>query len=284
MAATMIDGKAVAARVRAEVAQEVAELGEVGLATVLVGDDPASHVYIESKHKAAHEAGMTPHDHKLPADITQDELLKTIADLNADDSVDGILVQLPLPDHLDEGQAVRALDPIKDVDGLHPTSAGQLFLGQPTFVPATPWGVMVLLEEVGVSLSGADAAVIGRSQLVGKPAAMLLQQANATVTMCHSRTRDLGEHLRRCDVVVAAVGVPELVKPEMIKPGAVVIDVGINRTEHGLVGDVDKSVAEVAGYLTPVPGGVGPMTIAMLMKNTVRAARFRRNLLEFPTR
>ncbi len=282
MTARLIDGKAVAARVRAEVAEQVRELGEVGLATVLVGDDPASHVYIESKHKAAREAGITPHDHTLPASTSQEELLALVADLNADDGVDGILVQLPLPGHLDEAAAVRAVAPAKDVDGLHPASAGQLFLGQPTFVPATPWGVIELLGEAGVALEGADAAVVGRSQLVGKPVSMLLQQANATVTMCHSRTRDLGAHLRRADVVVAAVGVPHLVKADMVKPGAAVIDVGVNRTESGLVGDVDPEVAEVAGVLTPVPGGVGPMTIAMLLANTVRAARFRRGLLPFP--
>jgi methylenetetrahydrofolate dehydrogenase (NADP+)/methenyltetrahydrofolate cyclohydrolase len=279
-----MDGKALAARVRAEAAAEAAELGGLGLATVLVGDDPASHVYISGKHKAAAEAGIAPHDHHLPADTSQEELLRVVAELNADDEVDGILVQLPLPDHIDEALVLRSVDPIKDVDGFHPFNSGQLLAGEPTLVPATPSGVIRLLEEYEVPLKGANAVVIGRSSIVGKPAALLLLQEHATVTICHSRTRDLGAHLGDADVVVAAVGVPQLVKPEMLKPGAAVIDVGINRTDAGLVGDVDPGAAEVAGFLTPVPGGVGPMTIAMLLKNTVRAARYRRNLLAFPRR
>jgi methylenetetrahydrofolate dehydrogenase (NADP+)/methenyltetrahydrofolate cyclohydrolase len=283
MTATLMDGRALAAKVRAGVAEEVQGLGQLGLATVLVGDDPASHVYVASKHKAASEAGIEPHDHKLPADTSEDDLLELVAELNADDSVDGILVQLPLPAQIDESRVLRALDPIKDVDGLHPFNAGQLYLDNPTLVPATPAGVLRLLEEHGVELQGKRAVVIGRSELVGKPVAMLLLRKNATVTMCHSRTVDLTVHTREADVLVAAVGRPAVVTPDMVKPGAAVIDVGINRTESGLVGDVDPRVAEVAGLLTPVPGGVGPMTIAMLLENTLRAARYRRGALAFPT-
>ena len=272
-----MDGAALARKVRAAVAGEVAALGHVGLATVLVGEDPASQVYIGLKHKAATEAGFEPTDHRLPASTSQSELLELVEQLNGDDGVDGLLVQLPLPDHIDEGAVLRGIEPVKDVDGVHPLNAGFLALGTPTIVPATPRGCIALLDEYGVALEGARTVVIGRSNIVGKPVAQLLVQRNATVTVCHSRTRDLAAHLREADVVVAAVGRPRLVKAEMVKPGAAVIDVGVNRTDEGLVGDVDPGVAELAGLLSPVPGGVGPMTIAMLLQNTVQAARLRRN-------
>jgi len=277
-----MDGKALAERIRAEVAQEAKAFDSLGLATVLVGDDPASEIYIRRKHEAARDAGITAHDHHLAAETTEDELLALIAGLNADDSVDGILVQLPLPGQIDEERALRAVDPIKDVDGFHPASAGQLYLDDPTFVPATPLGIMALLEEYDVPLEGARAVVIGRSTIVGKPAALLLLRANATVTICHSRTRDLASHVGEAEVVVAAVGKADVVTAEMVKPGSVVIDVGMNRTEAGLRGDVDPAAAERAGLITPVPGGVGPMTIAMLLRNTIKAAKFRRGLLAFP--
>ena len=277
-----MDGKGLAERIRAEVAEEARAFGSLGLATVLVGDDAASEIYIRRKHEAARGAGITAHDHHLPAETTEDELLALIAELNADDSVDGILVQLPLPGQIDEERVLRAVDPIKDVDGFHPASAGQLYLDDPTFVPATPLGIMALLEEYDVPLEGARAVVIGRSTIVGKPAALLLLRANATVTICHSRTRDLAAHVGEADVVVAAVGKADVVTAEMVKPGSVVIDVGMNRTEDGLRGDVDPAAAERAGLITPVPGGVGPMTIAMLLRNTIKAAKFRRGLLAFP--
>jgi methylenetetrahydrofolate dehydrogenase (NADP+) / methenyltetrahydrofolate cyclohydrolase len=277
-----MDGKGLAERIRAEVAEEARAFGSLGLATVLVGDDPASEIYIRRKHEAARGAGITAHDHHLPAETTENELLALIAELNADDSVDGILVQLPLPGQIDEERALRAVDPIKDVDGFHPASAGQLYLDDPTFVPATPLGIMALLEEYDVPLEGARAVVIGRSTIVGKPAALLLLRANATVTICHSRTRDLAAHVGEADVVVAAVGKADVVTAEMVKPGSVVIDVGMNRTEDGLRGDVDPAAAGRAGLITPVPGGVGPMTIAMLLRNTIKAAKFRRGLLAFP--
>lgn len=282
MAATLMDGAALAARIREEVAAEVAALGGLGLATVLVGDDAASHVYIRRKHEAARAAGIRAVDHRLPGDVSEQEVLELVAALNADDAIDGILVQLPLPGHIDEPRAIRAVDPAKDVDGFHPLNAGELYLGRPALVPATPLGVMALLAEYGVALEGARAVVIGRSEIVGKPVAHLLLQANATVTICHSRTRDLGREAREADVLVAAVGVPRLVTAGMVKPGAAVVDVGINRTEEGLVGDVDPGVAEVAGFLSPVPGGVGPMTIALLLRNTVRAAGLRKRGLAFP--
>jgi methylenetetrahydrofolate dehydrogenase (NADP+)/methenyltetrahydrofolate cyclohydrolase len=282
VAATIMDGKALAERIRAEVAQEAKAFDSLGLATVLVGDDPASEIYIRRKHEAAREAGITAHDHHLSAETSEDELLALIAELNADGSVDGILVQLPLPAEINERRALRAVAPIKDVDGFHPASAGQLYLDDPTFVPATPLGVMALLEEYDVPLEGARAVVIGRSTIVGKPAALLLLRANATVTICHSRTQDLAEHVGQADVVVAAVGKAGMVTAEMIKPGAAVVDVGINRTEQGLRGDVDPAAAERAGLITPVPGGVGPMTIAMLLRNTIKAANFRHGHLAFP--
>ena len=273
----VIDGKAIAAAIREEVAREVRELGHVGLATVLVGDDAASEIYIRLKQKAAAEAGIEAHDLRLPAETSEEELLGIVAGLNADDAVDGILVQLPLPDHIDEGRIIRSVTPAKDVDGFHPVNAGLLYLGTPGHVPATPLGIMELLAVSNVPLTGARAVVIGRSAIVGKPVAHLLLQANATVTICHSRTVDLAAHTRRADVLVAAVGRPGLVTADMVKPGATVIDVGVNRTEAGLVGDVDPAVFEVAGLMTPVPGGVGPMTIAMLLRNTLTAAQHRRS-------
>ncbi len=283
MAATLMDGKALADRIRANVAREVAELGHVGLGTVLVGDDPASHVYISGKHKAATEAGIDARDVRLPADTSEDDVLALVDELNADDEVDGILVQLPLPEHIDETKVTYAVAPHKDVDGFHPVNAGNLYLGTPLHVPATPVGCMELLTAYGIDPTGKEAVVIGRSEIVGRPAAMLLLQANATVTICHSRTADLGAEVRRADIVVAAVGVPGIVTAEMVKPGAAVLDVGLTRTEDGIRGDVDPAVAEVAGYLTPMPGGTGPMTIAMLLESAVKAARYRRGLLAYPT-
>jgi len=250
----------------------------VCLATILVGDDPASHVYVSSKHKASHKAGIDSRDHRFPADTPETDILELVAELNADDDVDGILVQLPLPEHMNEAKVLRTVDPAKDVDGFHPTNAGLLFLGEPFLVPATPSGVMVMLSEYGVELEGKEAVVIGRSTIVGKPMSMLLLAEHATVTICHSRTADLAAHTRLADILVAAVGRPGLVTPDMVKPGATVIDVGVNRTEAGLVGDVDPAVFEVAGHMTPVPGGVGPMTIAMLLRNTLTAAQHRREL------
>ncbi len=277
-----MDGAALAARIRAEVAGEVSEQGPIGLATVLVGDDPASEIYIRRKHEAAREAGIEPHDHHLPAETPEADLLALVGELNADDSVHGILVQLPLPAHVDESRVLRSVAPVKDVDGFHPASAGQLYLDQPTFVPATPLGIMALLEEYEVRLEGARAVVVGRSTIVGKPTALLLLRANATVTICHSRTADLGRETAAADVLVAAVGRAGVISREMVKPGAVVIDVGMNRTEEGLRGDVDPDVAGHAGLMTPVPGGVGPMTIAMLLRNTLKAAQYRSGRLAFP--
>jgi methylenetetrahydrofolate dehydrogenase (NADP+)/methenyltetrahydrofolate cyclohydrolase len=277
-----MDGAALAARMREEVKQEVAELGHVGLATVLVGDDPASDVYIRLKHKAADQAGIEAIDHRLPATTAEDELVGLVEELNEDAAIDGILVQTPLPDQIDEARVMRALDPMKDVDGLHPFNAGQLYLGRETLVPATPLGVMHLLNEYKIPLAGVRAVVVGRSSLVGKPMAMLLLQANATVTICHSRTDDLARHTLAADLLVAAVGLPGVITTDMVKQGATVIDVGITRTDSGLVGDVEPDVANVAAYLTPVPGGVGPMTIAALLGNAVRAARYRRGKLAFP--
>ncbi len=281
MAARTIDGRAVAARVRERVRGEVAAYAEETgraptLATVLVGEDPASQVYVANKHRACEEAGMRSLHHGLPAATTENELLELVARLGLDDEVDGILVQLPVPDQIDPDAVVAALDPAKDVDGLTPLNAGLLAHGVPGLVPCTPVGVMELLSEEGVELEGAEAVVVGRSKLVGVPVARLLLAANATVTVCHSRSRDLAAICRRADVLVAAVGVPRLLGADAVKPGAVVIDVGVNRLEDGLVGDVDfEAVAEVAGAITPVPGGVGPMTIAMLLVNTLRAARAR---------
>jgi len=283
MTAIRMDGKALAAKIRAQVAAEVEAFGgSVCLATVLVGDDPASHLYVGWKHEASAEAGIESRDHRLSETTPESEVLDLVADLNADEDVDGILVQLPLPAHVDEPRVTRSVDPAKDVDGLHPLNAGRLFLGEPLHVPATPLGIMALLAEYDVELRGKNAVVIGRSEIVGKPMAMLLLAEHATVTICHSRTADLGAHTREADVLVAAVGRPGLVTRDMVKPGATVIDVGINRTESGIVGDVDAAVAEVAGLLTPVPGAVGPMTIAMLLRNTLTAAQHRRSGVALP--
>src|SRR5437588_8370363 len=282
MAAALMDGRELAARIRAEVAEEVRELPPIGLATILVGDYPASHLYISLKHKAAEEVGIRPIDHRLPADTAQDEVLALVRRLNADGEVDAILPQLPLPDGLDEALVILAVDAVKDVDGFHPFNAGQLYLGRPTLVPATPLGIMALLAEQQVPLEGAEAVVIGRSDIVGKPIAHLLLQSNATVTICHSRTSDLARYTLEADVLVVAVGSAEVVTPDMVKQGSAVIDVGINRTEGGIVGDVAPDAVDVAALITPVPGGVGPMTIALLLRNTVKAARYRRGLLAFP--
>jgi methylenetetrahydrofolate dehydrogenase (NADP+) / methenyltetrahydrofolate cyclohydrolase len=281
VAARVIDGKAVAATVRERVKVDVAaykeETGRTpGLATVLVGEDPASQVYVGMKRRNTEEVGMRSIHHEPEASIREEELLDLVRELNEDDEVDGILVQLPLPVQIEEDAIVAAIDPKKDVDGLTPISAGMLAHGSPGLVPCTPRGVMELLAHEGVELEGAEAVVVGRSKLVGVPVARLLLAANATVTMCHSRTRDLDAVCRRADVLVAAVGVPRLLGAEAVKPGAVVIDVGVNRLDEGLVGDVDyEAAAEVASAITPVPGGVGPMTIAMLLSNTLQAARLR---------
>jgi methylenetetrahydrofolate dehydrogenase (NADP+)/methenyltetrahydrofolate cyclohydrolase len=281
MAARVIDGKAVAAAVRERVKVDVAayeqEAGRVpGLATVLVGDDPASEIYVANKRRTTEEVGMRSIHHGLGASIKEEELLDLVRELGSDDDVDGILVQLPLPAHLDSDAVVQTLNPQKDVDGLTPYNSGLLAHGTPGLVPCTPAGVMELLAHEGVELEGAEAVVVGRSKLVGVPVARLLLQANATVTICHSRTRDLDATCRKADVLVAAVGVPRLLGKEAVKPGAVVIDVGMNRLEDGLAGDVDyEAAAEVASAITPVPGGVGPMTIAMLLANTLQAARLR---------
>jgi methylenetetrahydrofolate dehydrogenase (NADP+) / methenyltetrahydrofolate cyclohydrolase len=282
VSARIIDGKAVAASIRARVREEVAAFasengGRVpGLATVMVGNDPASEIYVRTKHKASAEAGMRSFDHVLPAQTGEVELTALVERLNAQDEVDGILLQLPVPEHIDPDRILLALDPAKDVDGLTPTNAGLLANGRPGLVPATPAGVMELLRSEGVELEGAEAVVVGRSKLVGRPLAGLMLAANATVTSCHSRTRDLEAVCARADVLVAAVGSPRLIGAEAVKPGAVVIDIGMNRLEEGLVGDVDFEAAlRVASAITPVPGGVGPMTIAMLLVNTLAAARAR---------
>jgi methylenetetrahydrofolate dehydrogenase (NADP+)/methenyltetrahydrofolate cyclohydrolase len=278
-----MDGKALAARIREEVAAEVAAYSRpLGLATVLVGDDPASAVYIRSKHKATLEVGIEARDVRLPAGTAEAQLLELVAGLNADEAIDGILVQLPLPGQIDEGRIIRAVDPLKDVDGFHPVNAGLLLAGTPGHVPGTPLGVLELLDEYEVELKGANAVVVGRSDIVGKPVALLLLHRHATVTICHSRTRDLAAKVGRADVLVAAVGVPGIIEPGTVKEGAAVVDVGINRTESGLVGDVAPGAAERAGLITPVPGGVGPMTIAMLLRSTVRAARYRDGVLAHP--
>ncbi|HWM64629.1 MAG TPA: bifunctional methylenetetrahydrofolate dehydrogenase/methenyltetrahydrofolate cyclohydrolase FolD [Solirubrobacterales bacterium] len=280
-AARVIDGKAVAAAVRERVAGEVADYREAtgrvpALATVIVGEDPASQIYIANKHKACAEVGMESVHRELPATTSGDELIEQVGGLGRDEEVDGILVQLPLPPQIDPDAVVAAIDPAKDIDGLTPANAGLLAHGTPGLVPCTPAGVMELLRHEGVELEGAEAVVVGRSKLVGVPVARLLLGANTTVTVCHSRTRDLAAVCRRADVLVAAVGAPRLLGADAVKPGAVVIDVGMNRTEDGLCGDVDfEPVSKVAAAITPVPGGVGPMTIAMLLVNTLGAARAR---------
>jgi methylenetetrahydrofolate dehydrogenase (NADP+)/methenyltetrahydrofolate cyclohydrolase len=275
MSARIIDGKAVAAEVRERVRAEVEGMDvKPGLATILVGDDPASHVYVRNKRNACKKAGIESFHHELEASVPESELAELITRLGEDDRVSGILLQLPVPGHIDSDAMIELIDPRKDVDGLTTINAGRLVQGREGLVSCTPAGVIELLDSEGVELRGAEAVVIGRSQLVGRPLASLLLARDATVTMCHSRTRDLAEVCRRADVLVAAVGQPKLVTAEMVREGAVVIDVGTNRTEEGLVGDVDfDAVVEKAGAITPVPGGVGPMTIAMLLVNTVKAAR-----------
>lgn len=275
--ATLIDGKAFAARLRSRIAAEVASLAArgitPGLAVVLVGEDPASQVYVRSKGRMTREVGMTSHEHRLPADTAEADLLALIERLNHDPSVNGILVQLPLPRHLNEAAVINSIDPLKDVDGFHILNVGRLATGQKAMVPCTPLGCLMLLRDQLGSLSGRNALVIGRSNIVGKPMAQLLLQDSATVTIAHSRTTDLPDLCRRADIVVAAVGRANFVQGDWIRPGATVIDVGINRTGDGLVGDVDFATAsQVAGAITPVPGGVGPMTIACLLANTLTAA------------
>ena len=285
--ATIIDGKALAQRVRARIAEDVARLREEhgvtpGLAAVLVGEDPASQVYVGMKRKASEAAGMQSRQIVLDADTAQEDLEAIVAELNDDDAIDGILVQLPLPDHLDPQRVQELIAPAKDVDALNPYTAGRLAVGDPTFLSCTPYGVMEILDEHGVELSGAEVVIVGRSNLVGRPLSVMLslKGADATVTLAHSRTKDLAEVCRRADVLVAAVGREALVTADMVRPGAVVIDVGTNRNDEGkLVGDVDfEAVREVAGAITPVPGGVGPMTVTMLLQNTLEAARARRGL------
>jgi methylenetetrahydrofolate dehydrogenase (NADP+) / methenyltetrahydrofolate cyclohydrolase len=277
MSARILEGRSVATAVKDEVAEAVAQIPKkIGLATVLVGDDPASHVYVRSKRRTAEKVGIASIHHELPDTTPQKELEDLVRSLNADDDVDGILVQLPLPDHLDEQRITTLIDPGKDVDGLHPHNLGLLALGRPALVACTPRGVMRILDHYGIETSGARAVVVGRSILVGRPLGLLLglKGTDATVTMAHSRTKDLGEVTREADILVAAIGRAKMIGPDDVKPGATVIDVGINRIEEGLVGDVDfEKVAEVAGAITPVPGGVGLMTVAMLMDNTVMAAR-----------
>jgi methylenetetrahydrofolate dehydrogenase (NADP+) / methenyltetrahydrofolate cyclohydrolase len=274
----IIDGKALAADVRARVADEVAAFVDEhgvrpGLATVLVGDDPPSHVYVRNKRKASEDVGIASIHHELPDSASQDELTELLTSLNEDDAVSGILLQLPVPPQIDGNAMTSLIDPLKDVDGLTPLSAGRLFQGLEGLVPCTPAGVMELLRVAGAELQGAEAVVIGRSKLVGKPVAALLLAANATVSQCHSKTRDLAAVCRRADVLVAAAGVPKIVTADFVREGTIVIDVGIHRTDDGLVGDVDfEAVKDIAGAITPVPGGVGPMTIAMLLSNTVKAA------------
>jgi methylenetetrahydrofolate dehydrogenase (NADP+)/methenyltetrahydrofolate cyclohydrolase len=287
MSARIIDGKAVAAEVRARVRSDVQALAaggaKPGLATILVGDDPASQVYVRNKHKACAEAGIASFQHELPASTPEPELAELIDRLVADDAVSGILLQLPVPGHIDADAMIELIDPLKDVDGLTTSNAGRLVQGRDGLVSCTPAGVMELLEHEDVELRGAEAVILGRSQLVGRPLASLLLARDATVTMCHSRTRHLAEVCSRADVLIAAVGHPHLVTAEMVREGAVVIDVGINRTEDGLVGDVDfTAVAPKAAAITPVPGGVGPMTIAMLLVNTVKAARMQAALRGTP--
>ena len=284
MSAQILDGKALAAEIRSEVKTQVAALAEKGvstaLAVILVGDDSASQVYVRNKIKACADTGIRSLEFRMPAETTQQQLLAKIAELNADESVDGILVQLPLPKQINADAVISAIDPAKDVDGFHVANAGALVTGKQGFVPCTPFGVMRLIEKSGVNPRGKSAVIVGRSNIVGKPMALLLLAADATVTVAHSRTPDLCAVTRNADILVAAVGRAKLIKADMVKPGAVVIDVGMNRDENGkLCGDVDFSeVKAIAGSITPVPGGVGPMTIAMLMQNTVLAAQMRRGI------
>lgn len=280
--AEIISGKEIAAKIRAEIAGETEKLKArhgiaPGLAVVLVGDDPASRVYVSMKEKACRESGFYSAEHKLPAETGEEDLLALIDRLNRDEKVHGILVQLPLPKHIDESKVLEAISPTKDVDGFHPYNVGRLMVGKPSFKPCTPFGVIKMLEYSGIEIEGKEAVVVGRSNIVGKPIALMLLQKNATVTICHSRTGDLKGKVISADIVIAAVGVPEMVKGDWIKPGAVVIDVGVNRVgEKKLVGDVEFDAAsKVASAITPVPGGVGPMTITMLLYNTLEAAKMK---------
>ena len=276
MAAKIIDGKAISAKVKEQVRAEIErDKIKAGLAVVIVGDDPASRVYVNNKKKACELCGIQSFEYALPAETSQKQLLELVDTLNNDRSVNGILVQLPLPRHLDEKAVIERISPLKDVDAFHETNVGKIMIGNYAFLPCTPAGCMELIHSTGVEVAGKECVVIGRSNIVGKPMAMLLLHENGTVTVCHSKTRDLAEVCRRADILVAAVGRPNFVTADMVKDGAVVIDVGINRLENGkLCGDVKfDEVSEKAGYITPVPGGVGPMTIAMLMKNTLTAAR-----------
>lgn len=278
MSGKLIDGKAIARQLRGEIAQEVAALKEgkgvtPGLAVVLVGENPASKTYVRMKEKACARAGIYSEVHRLPAETGEREVLALVEKLNRDGKIHGILVQLPLPAHIDENKVIEAIAVAKDVDGFHPINAGRLLIGEDSYLPCTPYGIIELLAREGVDLKGKQAVVVGRSNIVGKPVALLLLREHATVTICHSRTRDLAAVTRTADVLIVAVGRPEFIAGDMIKPGAVVIDVGINRVDDKLVGDVDfAAAAEVAGSITPVPGGVGPMTITMLLKNTLEAA------------
>ena len=277
MSAVVIDGKQISSEIREEIAGEVSELKKQGirpgLAVVLVGDDPASHVYVKNKEKGCEETGIDSFKFERPVDMKEEDLLSLIDELNNDPKVNGILVQLPLPDHIDEHKVLPAIDPNKDVDGFHPVNVGKLMVGKAAAVPCTARGTIELLKRSGVEISGKNAVVVGRSNIVGKPVSMLLLQENATVEICHSRTRDLSEHTKRADILVAAIGKPKFITKDMVSDGVAVIDVGVNRLESGLCGDVDfDEVKEVASIITPVPGGVGPMTIAMLLKNTVMAA------------
>ncbi len=280
--AVIIDGKAVSQQTREKIAVETKDLKEKtgitpGLAVVIVGDDPASRVYVNNKKKACAEVGFYSEEHALPAETTQEELVKLVKELNSREEIDGILVQLPLPKHIDEKAVIEAISPKKDVDAFHEQNVGKIMIGNYSFLPCTPAGIVELIDSIGVDVTGKECVVIGRSNIVGKPMAMLMLHKNATVTICHSRTKNLPEVCRRADILIAAVGIAKFVKADMVKPGAIVIDVGMDRDENGkLCGDVDfENVKEVAGYLTPVPGGVGPMTISMLMKNTLTAAKER---------
>ncbi|HKL49414.1 MAG TPA: bifunctional methylenetetrahydrofolate dehydrogenase/methenyltetrahydrofolate cyclohydrolase FolD [Desulfuromonadales bacterium] len=277
----IIDGKAIAAEMREEIAAETAQLKQrgvtPGLAVILVGEDPASGVYVSMKEKACEKTGIFSDEHKLPAETSEEQLLALVDEMNGEEKIDGILVQLPLPDHIDESKVLEAISPKKDVDGFHPYNVGRLVTGNPLFQPCTPFGIMKMLEHTGVDLAGKEVVVVGRSNIVGKPVALMCLARHATVTVCHSRTLGLAEHVLKADVVVAAVGVPEMIKGGWIKDGAVVIDVGVNRVgEKKLIGDVEFAAAkEKASAITPVPGGVGPMTITMLLYNTVQSARRR---------
>lgn len=283
--AQIIDGKAVSAKVKEQIRKEAAEIKkhgiEIGLAVVIVGSDPASRVYVNNKKKACEEVGFTSYEYTLPEETTESELISLVEKLNDDDKVNGILVQLPLPKHINENSIINAIRPEKDVDAFHPQNVGHIMIGDFNFLPCTPAGVMELIAETGVDVCGKNCVVIGRSNIVGKPMAMLLLHKHGTVTICHSRTKGLAEICARADILVAAVGKPKFVTPDMVKEGAVVIDVGMDRDENGkLCGDVDYAACfDKAGYITPVPGGVGPMTVAMLMRNTLTAAKIKNNIM-----